>query len=280
MSSRLAVLPRAPRVPSAGGAPLIKGWETLQHRYKPSRLCCALAHACNGATAGSDLRGRGACAEPRFCHSCILNAMHRNILHGQGPLATHAVHRNSCPDIICFPSCASCSSMRSPLRARRGRSGWAAVTANGCCVTGRPRDSLGASPLWSCQPCKPQGGARPPHSPPVHHASCSPCCCCSAAAACLRARRSAPSALHTRRCPARQSACEQAVPQYHKARQALQAGGTAAHLAERTALRSCSSHRHCIPEHSSLPPPHLQRMLPTPCPAAGPPSPATLAQRR
>ena len=43
-----------------------------------------------------------------------------------------------------------------------------------------------------------------------------------AAAAALAAARAAPSALHTRRCPpCRQSACEQAVPQYHTARQAL-----------------------------------------------------------
>jgi hypothetical protein len=54
----------------------------------------------------------------------------------------------------------------------------------------------------------------------------------------------APSALHTRRCPARQSACEQAVPQYQATR----------HF-----------------EH---------RWLPAPCLAAGPPSPARLAQRR
>ena len=54
-----------------------------------------------------------------------------------------------------------------------------------------------------------------------------PCRSCSAAsaAACLRSCRSAPSALHRRRCPARQSACEQAVPQYHTARQALQREG-------------------------------------------------------
>ena len=39
--------------------------------------------------------------------------------------------------------------------------------------------------------------------------------CCSAAAA-LSACRAAASALHVRRCPARQSACEQAVPQYLK----------------------------------------------------------------
>ena len=54
----------------------------------------------------------------------------------------------------------------------------------------------------------------------------------------------APSARHTRRCPARQSACEQAVPQYQATR----------HF-----------------EH---------RWLPAPCLAAGPPSPARLAQRR
>ncbi len=48
----------------------------------------------------------------------------------------------------------------------------------------------------------------------------------AAAAASLAARRAAPSALHTRRClPSRQSACEQAVPQYHTARQALHMGG-------------------------------------------------------
>ncbi len=51
----------------------------------------------------------------------------------------------------------------------------------------------------------------------------------SPAAACCRrqsfsAARAAPSAMHTRRCPARQLACEQAVPQYHTARQALRRG--------------------------------------------------------
>ena len=43
----------------------------------------------------------------------------------------------------------------------------------------------------------------------------------AAAAASFSARRAAPSALHSRRCPARQSACEQAVPQYQTAQQAL-----------------------------------------------------------
>ena len=44
----------------------------------------------------------------------------------------------------------------------------------------------------------------------------------SAAAASLAARRAARSALHMRRCPpSRQSACEQAVLQYHTAWQAL-----------------------------------------------------------
>lgn len=49
------------------------------------------------------------------------------------------------------------------------------------------------------------------------------CCGCpaAAAAACLAARRAAPSAAHTRRCPARQSAWEQAGPQYHTVWQAL-----------------------------------------------------------
>ena len=46
--------------------------------------------------------------------------------------------------------------------------------------------------------------------------------CAAAVAAALAAWRAAPRALHTRRCPpSRQSACEQAVPQYHTARQAL-----------------------------------------------------------
>ena len=52
-----------------------------------------------------------------------------------------------------------------------------------------------------------------------------PCCPAPAptgAAASLAARRATPSARHMRRCPpSRQSACEQAVPQYHTARQAL-----------------------------------------------------------
>lgn len=46
---------------------------------------------------------------------------------------------------------------------------------------------------------------------------CTACRRCS-----LAARRASPSALHRRRCPAFQSACEQAVPQYQTARQALQ----------------------------------------------------------
>ena len=53
-----------------------------------------------------------------------------------------------------------------------------------------------------------------------------PASAAAAALAALAATRAAPSALHTRRCPpCRQSACEQAVPQYHTARQALGKGG-------------------------------------------------------
>ncbi len=53
-----------------------------------------------------------------------------------------------------------------------------------------------------------------------------PAAAAAPAAASLAARRAAPSALHTRRCPpSRQSACEQAVPQYHTARQALRNRG-------------------------------------------------------
>ena len=53
------------------------------------------------------------------------------------------------------------------------------------------------------------------------YAACASCCC----RCCLAACRAAASALHTLRCPpSRQSAWEQAVPQYQTARQALQRG--------------------------------------------------------
>ncbi len=45
--------------------------------------------------------------------------------------------------------------------------------------------------------------------------------CHRCAAARFSAARASPSALHMRLCPARQSACEQAVPQYQAALQAL-----------------------------------------------------------
>jgi len=54
--------------------------------------------------------------------------------------------------------------------------------------------------------------------------SASPAASAACRRAALAAARAAPSALHTCLCPARQSACEQAVPQYHTARQALQRG--------------------------------------------------------
>ncbi len=55
------------------------------------------------------------------------------------------------------------------------------------------------------------------------------CCCRRSFLSC----RSAPSAAHTWRCPARQPACEQAVPQYHTARHELQVG------AVETGRRTC-----------------------------------------
>ena len=54
-----------------------------------------------------------------------------------------------------------------------------------------------------------------PFSVPVSAAAAAACC------AALRARRSSPSNLHVCLCPLRQSACEQAVPQYRTVPQAL-----------------------------------------------------------
>ena len=64
--------------------------------------------------------------------------------------------------------------------------------------------------------------------PGIHQfsAAVAPASAAAALLAALAAARAAPSALHTCRCPpCRQSACEQAVPQYHTARQALRRVG-------------------------------------------------------
>ena len=121
---------------------------------------------------------------------------------------------------------------------------------------------------------------------------CCPSAPAAAAAAALAARRAASSGLHMRLCPARQSACEQAVPQYHTARQALHAAGqqsmqwsagtAGAQRAQRQFISALFSSTipSAICHDNSQPPAHLHRMLPTPCPAARPPSPPRLAQRR
>ena len=70
-----------------------------------------------------------------------------------------------------------------------------------------------------------QKGHMPTRSPLLHHTTSSSA---PAAAGCRRAAladaRASPSALHTCLCPACQSACEQAVPQYRTARQPLRVG--------------------------------------------------------
>ena len=138
----------------------------------------------------------------------------------------------------------------------------------------------------------PKGATAASHSTSAPPAAAS---AAASAATCRRrsfsAARAAPSALHTRLCPpSRQSACEQAVLQYHTARQALQIkGGGVGSRAQGHSRKQQPGRHECkvvwfgqpgMQPAAALQPTHLQRMLPSPSPAAGPPSPPRLAQRR